>query len=171
MPNDAARTMTEPATEPHCAYCGHRIEADTAVIERFGEPFCSEGHAEQFTQGVRAARIEAAARQEEVAGREPQTPPACSLPPPGQRTWRDTLRRGACWGAPLLLLLAIPLFWSGSALGTAGGSLLSVLALLACPLGMYFMMRAMGGMPHGGSPEDEASRARQAPGSARQGGR
>jgi hypothetical protein len=168
MIDDAARMTTEPVVGPHCAYCGHRIEDDTAVIERFGERFCSEGHGEQFTQGVRAARIQAAARQQEAAGREPQTPTACGLPPAERRTWQDTLKRGACWGAPLLLLLALPLFWSGSTLGAAGGSLLSVLAALACPLGMYFMMRAMGGMQHGGSREEEASRERQTPRSPRE---
>jgi hypothetical protein len=36
--------------------------------------------------------------------------------------------------------------WSGSSVAAAGGSLLSVVALLACPLGMFFMMRAMVGM-------------------------
>ncbi|MGH7307433.1 MAG: hypothetical protein ACREK6_01930 [Candidatus Rokuibacteriota bacterium] len=167
---------TGPATEPHCAYCGRRIEADTPAIDRFGEQLCSETHAEHFAESVRVARIEAAARREETAGRAP-TATVCSLPPAGQRTWRDTLRRGACWGAPLLLLLAMPLFWSGSSLwsggslGAVGGSLLSVLALLACPLGMYLMMRAMGGMQHGGSREDETSRARPASGSASDGGR
>jgi hypothetical protein len=57
------------------------------------------------------------------------------------------LKRAACWGAPVLLLLAMPLIWSGG-WAAAGGSLLSVLALLACPLGMYFMMRSMGSMQH-----------------------
>jgi multisubunit Na+/H+ antiporter MnhG subunit len=55
------------------------------------------------------------------------------------------VKRNACWGAPLLVLLAIPLFWTGGWAAT-GGSLLSVLALLACPLAMYFMMRAMTNM-------------------------
>jgi hypothetical protein len=47
----------------------------------------------------------------------------------------------------VLLLLAIPLLWSGG-WAAAGGSLLSVLAFLACPLGMYFMMRSMTSMQH-----------------------
>jgi hypothetical protein len=76
---------------------------------------------------------------------------ACALPPPGQRGWRNYLKRGACWGAPLLMLLAIPLIWSGGWAAT-GGSVLSALALLACPLGMYFMMRGMMGMQHGNDP-------------------
>ena len=128
----------------HCAYCGQSVAIDGPVIERFGERFCSETHAEEFAVGVRSARIEAAALAESAA------PSACHLAPAGPRTWKDFLKRGACWGGPLLLLLAIPLFWSAGAIATAGGSLLSVLALLACPLGMYFMMRGMMAMNHGG---------------------
>lgn len=136
-----------PMAQPYCASCGQRIDVPQ-TIARFGERFCSEAHAEQFVDGVRAARIEAAARQN-VAD-------ACSLPPAGQRSWRDYVKPSLCWGAPLLLLLAIPLLWSGGA-WAAGGSLLSLLAVLACPVGMYFMMRAMmparrDGGPHAGQP-------------------
>lgn len=130
-------------TSRYCAYCGHAVANDGPRIERFGERFCSEEHADEFAASVRSARRQTAARAE-----APGTG-ACSLPPPGERAWKDYLKRGACWGAPLLLLLAVPLFWSGNAIAAAGGSLLSVLALLACPLGMYFMMRAMGGTNHG----------------------
>ena len=112
-----------------CAYCGHPVQKNQPPIERFGQSFCSDVHAEDFTAGVREARMtEAAATQ-----------------PAGLRTWAGRLKRSACWGAPLLLLLALPLVWSGSSVA-AGGSLLSVVALLACPLGMFFMMRAMVGM-------------------------
>lgn len=134
-----------PDTVRHCAYCGHPIADDVAAPGRFGERFCSEGHAEEFAAGVRAARTEAARRQEIDARPAPGDRMACALPPPGQRGWRDYLKRAACWGAPVLLLLAIPLVWSGGWAAT-GGSLLSVLALVACPLGMYFMMRGMMGM-------------------------
>ena len=137
-------TTTEAAR--HCAYCGHAVPVGAPSIERFGEPFCSEPHADEFVGGVRAARIDAAARAETPAR-------ACALAPAGRRTWKDHLKRGACWGAPLLLILAIPLFRSGSAAAAAGGSILSVLALLACPLGMFFMMRAMSSMSHGGQPQ------------------
>ena len=131
----------------HCAYCGHALADDTPVIERFGEPFCSEPHAEEFTAGVRATRMQAAARSD-----SPGT--ACALSPAARPGWRGLLKRAACWGAPVLLLLAIPLIWSGGWAAT-GGSLLSVLALLACPLGMYFMMRSMGSMHQHGAPEAE----------------
>jgi hypothetical protein len=127
-----------------CAYCGHPVPADQPRIERFGQPFCSHVHAEDFTSGVRNARMTEAAAKPLAS-----TPPAaatCSMPPAGQRTWSDYLKRGACWGAPLLLLLALPLLWSGNSIAAAGGSLLSLAALLACPIGMFFMMRAMTSM-------------------------
>jgi len=133
----------------HCSYCGHAVPDETPAIERFGKRFCAESHAEEFVAGVRAARIQSAARDEMRAT-------ACAPAPAGQQTWKDYLKQGACWGAPLLLLLAIPLFWTGSAWGATGGSLLSVLALLACPLAMYFMMRAMGQTRHRAY-DDEAS--------------
>lgn len=139
--HDGSETKHAPGAE-YCGYCGHPLGA-APVSERFGERFCSEAHAERFAEGVRIARMESAARRE--AGEAS----ACSLPPAGRRTWQDYVKRGACWGGPLLLLLAIPLFWSGGAVAAAGGSLLSVLALLACPVGMYFMMRTMGNMSHG----------------------
>ncbi|MDP3767378.1 MAG: hypothetical protein Q8S13_05135 [Dehalococcoidia bacterium] len=81
MRNADTRTPTAPTAEPHCASCGQRIDA-APTIERFGERFCSEPHAEQFVDGVRAARIEAAARRD--------TADACSsLQPAGQRAWKD----------------------------------------------------------------------------------
>ncbi len=137
-----------PAAPSHCGYCGLRIAEEVAAPQRFGERFCSEGHADEFAAGVRAARIGAAARREDRDAHPAATNGmACALPPAGQRSWRDSLKRAACWGAPVLLLLAIPLLWS-EGWAAAGGSLLSVLALLACPLGMYFMMRSMTSMQH-----------------------
>lgn len=129
-------------TAAHCAHCGHPIPGDADVPERFGERFCSEAHADEFVAGVRSRRMGAAASHEADASTPADHAGACALPPDGQRSWRDFLKQGLCWGAPLLLLLAIPLFWSGG-WGAAGGSLLTVIAFLACPLGMYFMMRAM----------------------------
>jgi hypothetical protein len=139
---------TAPDTVRYCAYCGHPIADDVSAPERFGEPFCSESHAEEFAAGVRAARTEAAARRDDIQA--PAAGMACAMPPLGQRGWRNYFKPAACWGAPVLLLLAIPLLWSGG-WGTAGRSLLSVLAL-ACPLGMYFMMRGMTGIQHGSDP-------------------
>lgn len=49
-----------------------------------------------------------------------------------------------CCGAPLLLLLAIPFFGAAfGSLAALGTGLLSFVAVLACPLGMYLMMRMM----------------------------
>jgi hypothetical protein len=143
-----------PSSTKHCAYCGHPIEGPAAP-ERFGEPFCSDAHAEQFATGVRAARMEVAARAAPNSGAEPvTTASACALPPAGERRWTDYAKRAACWGAPLLLLLAVPLIWTGG-WAAAGGSLLSVAALLACPLGMYFMMRGMMNMQHPPAPAEK----------------
>ncbi len=134
-----------PDQRTDCAYCGHGIPSEALPNTRFGEPCCSEEHAEAFAEGVRAERIARAARR---GGSETA---ACAHSGASLQTWADRLKRAACWGAPLLLMLALPLFWSGGALAAAGGSVLSLLALLACPLGMYFMMRAMGSTHHGGA--------------------
>ncbi len=144
--NEARDRATQ--ARQHCGYCGSPVQDDTR-IERFGERFCSDAHADEFVTGVRAARIQAATRSPVSMG--------CGLPAGDRRTWKDYLKRGACWGAPLLLLLAIPLFWSGGATGAAGGSLLSLLGVVACPVGMYFMMRSMGGMNSGHMPRREDS--------------
>ena len=135
-----------PTTTQHCAYCGLSIDTPNAP-ERFGERFCSDGHAEQFATGVRAARMELAAHATPHPGTQPGTSIACALPPAGQRRWMDYAKRAACWGAPVLLLLALPLMWTGG-WAAAGGSLLSIAALLACPIAMYFMMRGMMTMQH-----------------------
>ena len=54
---------------------------------------------------------------------------------------KGMLMMALCCGAPLLLILAIPLF--GFSLAGVAGTVLPYIALLACPLGMYFMMRMM----------------------------
>lgn len=136
----------------HCAYCGYPLPSAADAPERFDERFCSDAHADEFAAGVRAKRIEAAARAETGASKRVDSGGACALPPAGQRNWPDRLKEGACWGAPLLLLLAIPLFWSGG-WGAAGGTLLTAIAFLACPLGMFFMMRAMTKMHQQGGAE------------------
>jgi len=50
-----------------------------------------------------------------------------------------------CCAGPLLLLLILPVFGLsvGGFLGGLVGSLFPLLAVLACPLGMYFLMRGM----------------------------
>ena len=136
-------TTRSAETATHCAYCGHPISGAADAPARFGDRFCSDAHADEFVTGVRAARMEAAARSENGA---------CAVTTPGRASWRDSLKRGLCWGAPLLLLLAIPLFWSRG-WAAAGGLLLTVAALIACPLAMYFMMRGMMNMNQQSGPE------------------
>ena len=146
----------------YCGQCGAPIAADAPDIERFGERFCSTEHAGTFVDAVRASRVTHAARE--------SAPAACGFTSGGDgSSWKNRLKRSACWVAPLLILVAIPLLWSGSALAATGGSILSVLALLACPLGMFFMMRAM--MPgqqrdargdHSTAPEARAKEERHA---------
>lgn len=54
---------------------------------------------------------------------------------------KGPLGMAICCGAPLLLVAAITLF--GVSLGAIASGLLILGAVLACPLGMYFMMRTM----------------------------
>ncbi len=150
---------SSPDTTRHCAYCGHTITDEATAPERFGERFCSETHAEEFVAGVRAARMQAAARPEKPEIHDAtKGGDVCALASRAQRGWSAHLKRAACWGAPVLLLVTLPLIWSGGRVA-AGGALLSVLALLACPVGMYFMMRGMMRMQHQDSrPETTGSK-------------
>lgn len=61
------------------------------------------------------------------------------------------VKLGACCAAPILaLVILVPLLGSGAGgLASLAGNLLHLAALLACPLGMYFMMRSMQRMQHG----------------------
>lgn len=59
----------------------------------------------------------------------------------GQKGLKGLLLMAACCGAPLLLLLVLPMV--GSALGGLGVSALNTLALLACPVGIALMMWMM----------------------------
>ncbi len=154
--------MSTPSTQTatYCGHCGRQVPGNSAP-ERFGERFCSEPHAEEFVAGVRAARVEAARSDDPSASRPTDAGAACALPPAGQRGWKDYLKRAACWGGPLLLLIAIPLVWSGG-WAAAGGSVLSVLALLACPVSMYFMMRGMMNMQRHDGKSERAPQDRRA---------
>lgn len=145
----------DPQAIHHCGFCGVKVNDAESTTERFGEAFCSEAHAEAFVREVKAARIRTIAAQV-----MPTAPPgpgrvidgaACAhgdgpAARPRTRRWLTW----ACWGTPLLLLLALPLLTSGGSVATAAGSVLSVLAVLACPLAMLLMMRGMGGMGYGG---------------------
>ena len=59
-------------------------------------------------------------------------------------TLKGMLMMVVCCAAPLLLLAAIPFL--GAAFGSladVGSGLVSIVALLACPVGMFLMMRMM----------------------------
>lgn len=51
------------------------------------------------------------------------------------------LKMAVCCGAPILLLVALP--YLGGAIGAGGSTFLTAAALLACPLGMGWMMWRM----------------------------
>lgn len=124
----------------YCAYCGHEVIPLMPAPERFGEVFCSEGHAKEFASGVRAARAQAAASANAVTVTKPegdgQSVPAAK---PGQ--WKTAFKMAACCGIPMLALVVLA--GGGGALLGAAGAVLPLLLILACPLGMFFMMRAM----------------------------
>ena len=70
-------------------------------------------------------------------------------------TLKGMLMMAICCAAPLLLLAAIPFLGSAfGSLAAAGSGLLSLVALLACPVGMFLMMRMM----MKGNKEDQSSR-------------
>lgn len=74
-----------------------------------------------------------------VAGKSDNGPAAC--PMQGKERFKRALGIAICCGAPLLLLAAISFF--SLSLGAIASGALGLAALLACPVGMYFMMRMM----------------------------
>jgi hypothetical protein len=64
---------------------------------------------------------------------------ACAMQ--GKGWLKGTLGMAICCGAPLLLVAAISFF--GLSLGAIASGALSLVALLACPVGMFLMMRMM----------------------------
>jgi hypothetical protein len=59
-------------------------------------------------------------------------------------TLKGMLMMAICCAAPLLLLAAIPfLGLTFGSFAAIGSGLLTIVALLACPVGMYLMMRMM----------------------------
>jgi len=66
-------------------------------------------------------------------------PAAC--PMQGKGWFKGALGMAICCAAPLLLFAAIAFF--GLSLGAIASGALSVVALLACPVGMFLMMRMM----------------------------
>lgn len=66
---------------------------------------------------------------------------SAACPIQGKGWLKGTLGMAICCGAPLLLVAAIAFF--GLSLGAIASGALSLVALLACPIGMYLMMRMM----------------------------
>ncbi len=85
-----------------------------------------------------------------VAAKNEEGLPAC--PMQGRGWLKGSLGMAICCGAPLLLIAAISFF--GLSLGAIASGALSVVALLACPIGMFLMMRMM----MKGKKEDQSSR-------------
>ena len=71
-------------------------------------------------------------------------------PVQGKRWLKGAFGMAICCAAPLLLVAAIAFF--GLSLGAIASGALSLVALLACPVGMFLMMRMM----MKGNKEDES---------------
>ena len=69
----------------------------------------------------------------------PENGPACHVR--GSGWLKAGLSMAICCAAPLLLVAAIAFF--GVSLGAIASGALSLAALLACPVGMFLMMRMM----------------------------
>jgi len=141
--NGASDHVTQVAV--YCATCGTRPPPDRPPVERFGEAFCSDAHAEAFARDVRAARVQAAVMR---AGGEPAVSDAGAAGRPG---WTARLGKALCWGGPALALVALGVLalGGGGMLFGAAAAALPLLAVLACPVGMYLMMRSMSRTGHG----------------------
>ena len=153
IPQDGHGVPTEKAQARYCATCGAEADVHGLATERFDEVFCSDGHAEEFVKAVRAAQIQTAATALPVPSsptevEKPEQQAACTLK---QRDWKHYLKMGACCGAPLLALAFLA--GGGGVLLGAAGALLPFVAALACPLGMYFLMRSMSKMGHQETPQ------------------
>jgi hypothetical protein len=74
-----------------------------------------------------------------VAVKTESEPAAC--PMQGKGWLKGTFGMAICCAAPLLLVAAISFF--GLSLGAIASGALSLVGLLACPVGMFLMMRMM----------------------------
>lgn len=141
-PNRVSKDSAPPPGR-YCTLCGRETTPEGPAVERFGESFCSEAHAEAFAREVRAARVQAAAASN--GGVEAASCGIGQGAVPG--SWKAYLGKALCWGAPILIVAVLVLGGTGALTGAAGAAL-PYLAALACPLGMYLMMRSMSKMGH-----------------------
>jgi len=143
----------------HCAVCGGPANGTGRVVERFGEAFCSDAHADQFTEAVRAARVQTA------VARTDREATACGGAMATSSGWKASLGRALCWGAPALVLVSVAViaFGGGGLLVSGAAAVLPLLGALACPLGMYLMMRSMSKTGHQNGREDDGAAPRARP--------
>ena len=66
---------------------------------------------------------------------------SAACPVQGKGWFKGALGMAICCAAPLLIVAAIAFF--GLSLGAIASGALSLVALLACPVGMFLMMRMM----------------------------
>ena len=149
--------MGTPENRTYCASCGTELDTTRSTPVRFGESFCSEAHAETFAAEARAARVAVAARAAVRTGgaevRGGQNEKA------GAGTWslKRALMMAVCVGVPLITLAFLVV--GGGALLGAGAAVLPYVALLACPAGMFFMMRGMQGHAKGDGESEHSAAA------------
>jgi hypothetical protein len=139
----------------YCGFCGIDVDASSAVARRFGTAFCGDAHAEAFVSEVRAARTQAVALTQPGAAHDRAPAEGADQPQKsGPQGWdlKRALKMAACCGLPILAVVFLA--GGGGVLLGAGAAILPVLALLACPLGMLFMMWGMGN--HGKGKSDQA---------------
>jgi hypothetical protein len=141
VPQDGNGSGVEKPENRHCGFCGAEGDDDGLRAERFGEVFCSDGHAEEFVKEVRAHRVQAAARFLVAPESETEKTETAAADAAGPQGWKRYLKMAVCCGAPLLALVFLA--GGGGALLGGAAAILPFLAFLACPLAMYFMMRGM----------------------------
>lgn len=149
---DEKRTIATPSAgssdgraETYCPICGK--DAADPSLKRFGDYFCSEEHVAEYAREVRSKQAAEATAIASVAGADAIASQTTGTLEPGQAPQKKGgisgfWKMAACCGGMLLLLPALGLVSAGG-LAAVAGSALSVAALLACPIGMYFMMRGM----------------------------
>lgn len=144
------------SAKTYCHICGK--DAADPSLKRFGEYFCSEAHVAEYTQEVRVKPGAEPTAAVAVAGKEGSPPQAIGTAeakaPQKKGGLGAMVKMAACCGGMILLLPALGLVSAGG-IAAVAGSALSVAAALACPLGMYFMMRAMMKRERGGSPAEQ----------------
>ncbi len=154
---EAALTLNggqPPSGGGYCGFCGIDLASAAIPARRFGVPFCNEAHAEAFAGEARAARAARIAAADNEGERQSEG----TADRASNKRWdlKRLLKMGVCCGLPILAVVFLA--GGGGALLGAGAAVLPVLAVLACPLAMFFMMRAMQG--HG---EKNESRAHSTP--------